>query len=383
MTDRTQVHNQHRPLAPCCPRRARRLLTEGKAAVWRRFPFTIILKRTVSEATPGPLRVKVDPGSKTTGMALVNDATGRMAWAAELNHRGQRIGDALLARKTLRRGRRQRTTRYRPARFANRRRAGWLPPSLESRVSNVLTWITRVRKLAPVAAVSLELVRFDTQLLEHLVISGVEYQQGELAGYEVREYLLEKWGRKCAYCGVSGVPLQVEHIIPKARGGSNRVSNLTRACAPCNTAKGSMTAAEFGLPDVQAQAWLPLNDAAAVNASRWALCRHLQTAGLPVEVGTGGRTKWNRTQRGLPKAPKATSVVAGMRTGDLVRVVVPAPSIKAGACVGRLAVRASGSCNIKISAGTVQGIHIRYCRPLQRGDGYRYQKGASALPPQA
>jgi 5-methylcytosine-specific restriction endonuclease McrA len=147
----------------------------------------------------------------------------------------------------------------------------------------------------------LELVRFDTQLLENPEIGGAEYQQGELAGYEVREYLLEKFTRTCAYCGATGVPLQVEHVVPRVRGGSNRVSNLTIACEPCNQAKGSRTAEEFGHPDVQAQAQRLLKDAAAVNASRWALYRRLQASQLPVEVGTGGRTKCNRTQRGLPK----------------------------------------------------------------------------------
>jgi 5-methylcytosine-specific restriction endonuclease McrA len=430
------VDMEKRPLSPCHPARARRLLTKGKAAVWRHYPFTLILKRAVPDAQPDPLRLKIDPGSKTTGLALVNDhmgpGTGEVAWAGEVQHRGQRIRDALLARRAVRRGRRQRHTRYRPQRADNRRRPdGWLPPSLESRVRNVETWVARLCRLAPITVLSQEVVRFDTQLLEQPEMSGTEYQQGELAGYEVREYLLEKFGRRCAYCGATGVPLQVEHIVPKARGGTNRVSNLTLACAPCNNAKGTRTAEEFGHPEVQAQAKRPLKDAAAVNASRWALYRRLQSLGLPVEVGTGGRTKWNRTQRGLPKAhwmdaacvgastpervrcagivplvivatgrhsrqmcrtnaygfpdkaPKATSVVAGLRTGDLVRAVIPASSIKAGTYVGRLAVRATGSCNIKTSAGVVQGIHIRYCRPLHRADGYTYRKGEAALPPQA
>ena len=425
------VDTDKRPLAPCHPARARRLLTEGKAAVWRRFPFTIILKRAVPDVQPEPLRVKLDPGSRTTGLALVNDRTGQVAWAGEIQHRGQRIRNALLARRGIRRGRRQRKTRYRPRRLENRCRPdGWLPPSLESRVSNVLAWVARLRRYTPVNAVSQELVRFDPQLLENPTISGVEYQQGELAGYEVREYLLEKWQRRCAYCGAQNVPLQVEHIIPKTRGGSNRVSNLAIACEACNQSKGQQTAAEFGHPEVQIQARQPLRDAAAVNTSRWALYHRLQATGLPVEVGTGGRTKWNRTQRGLPKAhwidaacvgastpervgcagvvplviaatgrqmcrtnaygfpdkaPKATSVVAGMRTGDVVHAVVPLPSIKAGVYVGRLAVRATGSCNITTSTGVVQGIHIRYCQPLHRGDGYSYsyQKGEAALPPSA
>ena len=61
-------------------------------------------------------------------------------------------------------------------------------------------------------------MRFDTQLLQNAAIAGVEYQHGELVGYEVREYLLEKWGRVCAYCGAEGVPLEVEHIVPRIRG---------------------------------------------------------------------------------------------------------------------------------------------------------------------
>ena len=435
------VDVEKRPLAPCHPARARRLLAHWKAAVWRRYPFTIILKRAVPDAQlqPPPLRLKLDPASRTSGLALVNDASGQVVWAAELRHRGQQVHAALVARRAVRRGRRQRHTRYRPARFANRRRpAGWLPPSLESRLSNLLTWVARLRRLAPITALAQELVRFDTQLLQNAEISGVEYQQGELAGYEVREYVLEKWGRECAYCHQTGVPLERDHLVPRSRRGtSNRVSNLAPACRRCNQAKGDRTAEEFGHPEVQARARLPLHDAAAVNASRWALFHRLVATGLPVEVGTGGRTKWNRTRRGLPKAhwidaacvgastpdhlkwagvvplqitamgrhsrqmcrtnafgfpdkaPKAVSVVAGMRTGDSVRAVLPPPSLKAGVYVGRLAVRATGYGNIKTRTGTVQGIHVRHCQPLQRGDGYTYQtgytdqKGEAALPPSA
>ena len=61
-------------------------------------------------------------------------------------------------------------------------------------------------------------------------ISGIEYQQGTLQGYEIREYLLEKFGRKCCYCGKENIPLEIEHIIPKSRGGTNRIDNLCLAC---------------------------------------------------------------------------------------------------------------------------------------------------------
>jgi 5-methylcytosine-specific restriction endonuclease McrA len=420
------VDHERRPCAPVHPGRSRHLLDRGRAAVLRRSPFTLILKAGERAEEPAPLRLKIDPGSKTTGLAVLNDVSGQVVWAAELAHRGQQVKARLDQRQACRRSRRQRHTRYRPARFLNRRRrAGWLPPSLESRISNTLTWVHRLRRRCPVGALALELVKFDPQLLQNAEISGVEYQQGDLAGYEVREYLLEKFGRKCAYCRATNVPLQIEHIVPKARDGSNRVSNLTIACKPCNDAKGKLTAAEFAYPEIQAQAKQPLRDAAAVNATRWALFQRLATLGLPLETGTGGRTKWNRTTRELPKthwldaacvgastppqlrvkgtvpllitamcrtdaqgfsdkAAKATSVVGGLRTGDLVRAVVPASSVKAGVYVGRIAVQATGSCNVKTARGTIEGIHVRYCKPLQRGDGYTYdQKGGAALPPQA
>jgi 5-methylcytosine-specific restriction endonuclease McrA len=424
------VDHEKRPCAPVHPGRARHLLNRGRAAVWRRYPFTIILKPGEQADEPAPLRLKIDPGSKTTGFALVYDETGQVMRAAELTHRGQQVKARLDQRRACRRSRCQRHTRYRQVRFANRRRRpGWLLPSLESRISNIVIWVARLRHLTPVTALSQELVKFDTQAMQDPEISGVEYQQGTLLGYEVREYLLEKWGRKCAYCARQNVPLQVEHIVPKARGGSNRVSNLTLACEPCNDAKGKRTAAEFGHSEVQAQAKQPLRDAAAMNASRWALYHRLEATGLPVEVASGGRTKWNRTQRDLPKThwldaacvgartpptlrvagivplritatgrhsrqmcrtnaagfpdrtPKATSMVGGFRTGDLVRAAVPASSVKAGVYVGRIAVRATGSCNITTGHGTVQGIHVKYCSAIHKGDGYTYAKGA-ALPPQ-
>jgi 5-methylcytosine-specific restriction endonuclease McrA len=423
------LNNERKPLSPVHPGKARQLLAQGKAAVFRRFPFTIILNEGQSEPTAEPLRLKIDPGSKTTGVAIVNDATGQVVWAGELCHRGHQIKKQLDERRAVRRSRRQRKTRYRAPRFDNRcRKAGWLPPSLSSRIAHVLTWVARLRRLCPVAALSLELVRFDTQLLQDAEIRGVEYQQGELAGYEIREYLLDKWGRTCAYCGKTDVPLQIEHLTPKARGGSNRVSNLVLACEPCNTQKGTRTAAEFGFPHLQAQEKAPLKDAAAVNTTRWVFYDRLKTLEVPVEVGTGGRTKWNRTRQGLPKthwldaacvgastpevlemtgvvplviratgwqshqmcrmdqygiprtSAKKQSWVQGFRTGDMVRAVVTAGK-KQGTYVGRVAVRATGSFNVATRTGTVQGIAARCCQAIQRKDGYSYLEGGRGSSP--
>lgn len=415
------------PLDPCHPARARELLQKGRAKVFKRFPFTIVLQdRTADNSVTHPHQIKIDPGSKTTGIAVVQEQTGRVTNALEVSHRGQQIKDSLESRRSLRRGRRNRKTRYRKPRFLNRtRKTGWLPPSLESRIANIETWVRRIRKLCPVIAISQELVRFDLQQMENPEISGVEYQRGELFGFEVKEYLLAKWGRKCAYCGIENVPFEIEHILAKSKGGSNRVSNLCLSCHSCNQAKDNKPVEEFlkKKPDVLkrvlAQAKAPLKDAAAVNATRWELYRRLQLTGLPVEVGSGGRTKFNRKTRGIEKHhwtdaacvgastperlllngvkplivktkghgtrqrcrpdkfgfPKAHAPSAkyfqGFQTGDIVKADIPSGKF-AGLYVGRIAIRFRPSFVLQMPARKFD-VHPKYLKTIHKADGYEYQ----------
>jgi 5-methylcytosine-specific restriction endonuclease McrA len=429
------VDTNKQPLDPVHPGWARKLLNTGQAAVFRRYPFTLILKKEVAEEVAWPLRLKLDPGSKTTGLALVDDQSGEVVFAAELTHRGQQIKNTLHARRAVRRSRRQRKTRYRAPRFDNRRRPkGWLAPSLESRIATTLTWTRRLMRVCPITEISMELVKFDMQLMDHPEIAGIEYQQGELAGYEVREYLLEKWGRRCAYCDAKDVPLQIEHLVCRARGGTDRISNVCLACEPCNRKKGTQDISVFlkrdpvRLARILAQAKAPLRDAAAVNATRWVLYDRLKTFGLPIECGSGGLTKYNRVKLGFPKAhwtdaacvgkstpqtlcvkgvtpllikamghgsrqmcrmnkrgfprtgPKAARRVKGFQTGDIVRAVVPTGKY-AGSYTGRVAVRRSGSFDVTTADEKVQGISYRFCSVLHCCDGYDYRKGGAAWRP--
>ena len=306
------LDKDHKPLMPCGPARARKLLKAGRARVHKLQPFTIrIVDRSLADSVVQKVVVKVDPGSKETGIAVVREdeeETHHALYFINLKHRGAAIRDALTSRRQLRRGRRSRNLRYRAPRFLNRSKPkGWLPPSLQHRVDTTLSWVNRLRRLAPVSGIAQELVKFDTQLMQNPDISGVEYQQGELAGYELKEYLLEKFGRRCVYCAKSGVPLNVEHIVPKARGGSNRLSNLAIACVECNQKKGARPIEEFlkGKPEllarVRKQLKTPLRDAASVNATRWALFEALRATGLPVRTGSGALTKFNRHCFGVPK----------------------------------------------------------------------------------
>lgn len=434
------IAKQGDPLMPCEPARARQLLKKGMAVVHRTFPFVIRLKqRETGEVQP--IKLKLDPGSKTTGIALTREAPGKSVALKliELEHRGRQISDALTSRSSLRR-RRRGQLRYRAPRFLNRgnKKNGWLAPSLMHRVHSTMSWVERLRRWVPVSDIASELVRFDMQALENPEVTGVEYQQGTLAGYEVREYLLEKWARKCAYCDATGVPLQIEHIVARARGGTDRISNLTLACGCCNQRKGASSIQEFLTKDqsrlkrILASAKAPLKDAAAVNATRWRLANELKATGLPVELASGGRTKFNRTQFGVPKShaldamcvgnviaverwnqptlvarstgrggyqraitdafgfPKAhktrTTMQFGFQTGDMVRALIPRGKYT-GVHTGRVSVRATGKFDLKSESRPRFGVGHKHCTIVQRADGYSYswksaptanQKGTTA-----
>ena len=432
------LDRKKRPLMPCTPKRARKLLASGRARVHRLFPFCIrLVDRRIEQSAVQPLRLALDPGSKTTGLAIsrieeVTDADGaiepvmHIVFLMALAHRGKAIMASLHARSAMRR-RRPGNLRYRAPRFSNRTKPkGWLPPSLQHRIDTTAAWVARFRRLAPITHLAQELVRFDMQQMQNPEITGVEYQQGTLAGYEVRQYLLEKFNRTCAYCDAKDGPLQIEHIHAKARGGSNRISNLALACWPCNTKKAAQDIRMFLAKDptrlarILKQTKTPLRDAAAVNATRWALFGVLKNTGMSVETGSGGRTKWNRSRLGMIKThaldaacvgvmrdvlgtnvptlrvnctgrgsrcktrlnkygfPRAyltrKKTAFGFRTGDMVKATVLSGKNK-GVHKGRVAIRMTGNFNVQsglAGAVTVQGISHKYCRVQQRADGYGY-----------
>jgi 5-methylcytosine-specific restriction endonuclease McrA len=330
--------------------------------------------------------------------------------------------DLLLHRRAVRRGRRNRNTRYRQARFLNRKRPdGWLALSLRHRILTIETWVKRLQKFAPLDSIAQELVKFDTQAIQNPEISGIEYQQGTLKGYECREYLLEKWNRQCAYGGVKEVPLEIEHIQPKSQGGSDRISNLCLACHKCNQRKGNRDIKDFlkGKSDVLnrvlKQAKTTLKDATSVNSTRWALFNTLKSFGLPVSTGTGGQTKFNRIRFSLPKAHwidaacvgvvnaiklvttkilkvKATGFggrqrcqtdkfgypqkhrplrpILGFCTGDIVRANVPKGKYK-GTFTARVCPMSHGYGEFVIDKKR-RSIKLDYLTSIHRKDGYEY-----------
>jgi 5-methylcytosine-specific restriction endonuclease McrA len=293
-----------KPLMPTSPKKARSLLKAGKAKVIQRCPFIIQLKYATGE-NKQPIKLALDPGYKNTGFSVITDK--RELISGEVTLRAD-VKEKIAEKKMYRTNRRSRNTRYREARWKNRgnkkgKKKGWLAPSIEHKLGSNIRLIDKLSHILPITSVRVEIASFDTQKMQNPEISGIEYQQGELQGYEVREYLLEKWGRKCAYCKVESVPFEVEHIIPPKRGGTDRVSNLTIACHKCNRDKDIMTAAEFGHPEIHMLAKKPLKAAAYMNIVRSKLVDRIKKEfpNYYCDSTYGYITKCNRINMGLEK----------------------------------------------------------------------------------
>lgn len=345
------IDKQKQPLTPCHPAKARKLLKEKKAVIHLVYPFTIRLKKEVI-APEYTYRLKIDPGAKTTGMAILREK--EVIFLAELQHKTN-VSSKLKDRASKRRNRRSKHSKFREVRlniqrekrsrkiFKRYRQCSynnklsrkhksftfkdmksfdkWLPPSLMARYYQTMAWIRKLNLLCPIGLISYENVKFDTQKMENENISSVEYQQGELLGYTVKEYLLEKYNRTCVYCDKKNVPLEVEHVRPKSKGGSNRISNLTIACHDCNQKKGNRPIEEFlkrkpsVLKNIKSSLKKSLKDCAVMNATRYFIWNKLKER-YDVEGGCGARTKWNRVNSGLPKTHYYDACCVGKSTPE-------------------------------------------------------------------
>lgn len=289
-----------------------RLLKTKKAHIVSYEPFTIQLDYEPDTHVIQPMTLGVDSGAIHSGYSVANEQ--REYYNAEVIARDN-ISYRISDRSMYRRNRRSRKTRYRKPRFNNRKnkKKGWLPPSLEQKVAVQLNEIDHLHRHFPIETIIVEVAEFDIQKIKNPDISGKEYQQGTLQGYNIRNYLLEKHGRKCFYCDKEVSNFEVEHMIPKAKGGSNRIDNLTLSCHSCNQKKGTLTAEEFirqNLPAEKVAKKLKqllkekqlFKYMAHMNATRWTLYDAINDKYPNVKMTYGYITKYNRIQTGLPKA---------------------------------------------------------------------------------
>ena len=324
------VDRSGQPLMPCLSQRAYYLRKMKRARIFCMNPFTIqIVDRTIKESVLQETEIKLDPGSKTTGLALCVKGNIRgwfVVQAIHIEHRSVQIRDGLTSRRQIRKSRRNRKTRYRAPRFNNRKvtpriiqgYSVWLPPSVVSRIENIVNLCSKFSKCFPIQNIAGELNKFDTQKMQNSEITGVEYQQGALQGFEVRQYLLQKYQYTCVYCqkcafqhGKStGIRLEIDHVVPSSKGGSDRVNNLVLACHECNQKKGNLSLEDFlkNKPAVLKRVQdglgktINLGDVAQMNI----MCKELYQVlrnrlSVPVKTYNASQTKFNRVQQGYSK----------------------------------------------------------------------------------
>jgi hypothetical protein len=193
------VLNRHgQPLMPCQPRNARLLLKAGKAKVVRMVPFTIRLLYG-SSGYKQAVTLGVDAGTRHLGLSATTEK--KVLFEAEVKPRTD-IQALLANRQQFRRARRNRKTRYRKARFLNRKKhVGWLAPSVHHRVDAHVKTIELVHQLLPVSKTTLEVAQFDLQKLRDPEIEGKQYQEGQQLGFwNVREYVLFRDHHCCQWC---------------------------------------------------------------------------------------------------------------------------------------------------------------------------------------
>lgn len=224
------------PLMPCTQKKARILLKEGKAVIYKYDPFTIQLTYATGE-TKQDCHIGIDTGSKHIGIAITSE--NKVLFKGEIELR-QDVKSNIDTKHIYRRSRRNRKTRYRQPRFLNRKRSDkWLPPSLQNRVDHTFHWIDTFCSLVSDPILHIEVGKFDTAKMINPEINGVDYQHGQTYGFfEERYFVFARDNYTCQCCGKSKDKiLQTHHIIYRSNGGTDRVDNLITVCTDCHTSK--------------------------------------------------------------------------------------------------------------------------------------------------
>ena len=415
------IDKHKRPCNTISAAYARILLFSKQAVIYKRFPFTIRLRNDNAVLKDKSYTVKLDPGSRTTGVAITDDKES-VVMLAEIEHRGHIIKKSLDKRRVIRRSRRNRKTRYREARFLNRTRPqGWLAPSVKSRADNVINFIKKHKKLLNINRVMIEDVSFDiAQMSSDIKLWGNDYQQGSLYNKNLREFIFSKTKGRCSYCGAKAK--EIDHIVPRAKGGTDSTYNLAASCRSCNKKKSNLSLKEFGklmnkdysqlepkklpkdaaivqsarnymvkeitriVPDTTTyDAWLTKYNRDQLGLSKQHYYDALSVGEIPTKFnfltdkilqisakGRGSRQMCRMDRYGFPRtSAKASKTVKGFQTGDIVKAIVPF-GLKQGEYLGKVAVRSSGYFDIQTKTQVIQGIGYKYCHIVQRSDGYSY-----------
>ena len=286
-----------KPLMPCKEAKARKLLKENKAKIYKKEPFTIQLL-FICENQTQDITLGVDAGSKHIGLSATTKE--KELYAADVELRND-IVDLLSTRRQNRRTRRNRL-RYRKPRFNNRvhsKKNGWLAPSVEQKIQTHFKVVEDIHKLLPITKIVVETASFDIQKIKNPEIHNEEYQQGEQLGFwNVREYVLFRDNHTCQCCkGKSKDKILNVHHIKSRKTGGNAPNNLITLCETCHKGYHNGT---VELPKTIKRG-MSFKDATFMGIMRWSFYNRLKEIYSNVFMTYGYITKDTRIKNNLPK----------------------------------------------------------------------------------
>lgn len=332
------IHKQ--PLMPCSEAKAKRLLDQGKAKLFKRTPFMIILLYG-SAGYKQEIVLGADAGSKTVGLSAVSG--NRELIAADMHPRND-VVKLLSTKRENRMARRNRKTRYRKPRFNNRIRSkhkGWLVPSVEVKIQEHITTIKRLCKLLPISKIVVETAEFDLQKLKAMedgkpLPQGKDYQKGEQLGfYNVRQYVLFRDNYTCQCCGAHGdnVKFHLHHLESRKTGG-NAPDVYATVCDACHEAHHQDLLDEEISKKLSKRKRRSTRDAAFMGIMRKTLIKRLRDElNIPIFETHGYVTKYTRVEiLDLPKTHvnDALAIALGPQTmltkikrADRIYTIIP------------------------------------------------------------
>lgn len=223
-----------RPLMPCTPTKARKLLKSKKAIVVKLYPFTIKLNFECENQIQN-ITLGIDTGYGNIGFSAITLKRELISGVLILDSKtSKRLTEKRLYRKI-----RRSKLWYRKRRLLNRRRSiGWLPPSIQRRYNTHLVLIKRIKVVLPISQVIIEVANFDIQKIKNPEILNIGYQQGVLYDYQnIRSYLISRERGLCQLCGkefLKGDTSRIHHCKQKSELGSNSVDNLALLHEKCH-----------------------------------------------------------------------------------------------------------------------------------------------------
>ena len=279
--------------------KVRRMLRDGRAKVVQREPFTIKLLYDIENPVVQDCTLGVDTGSKYIGAAVISN--GRVLYASEVKIKDD-VKTKMDRRRSYRRNRRIRKTRYRKIRFLNRTNStkkGRYSPTLVSKFNSHVREIEYIKSILPISKSVFEVGRFDTHLMKNSSLANPKikhwgYQKGTNYGFaNSREHAICRDKYTCQCCGAKNTRLEVHHIVYRSQGGTDDLDNLITLCADCHKKvhAGEVTISKKPkkLPNFK-------------DATIMSILRSMLLKAYPDAIETFGYvTKENRLKLGLPK----------------------------------------------------------------------------------